>query len=43
MKLLVIWHLGQVEVESQRLLVPLGELSLAAKESVDLAQPKTIR
>jgi len=43
MKLLVVGHLGQVGVELQRTLAPLGELSLADKESVDLAQPSTIR
>ena len=43
MKLLVVGHLGQVGVELQRTLAPLGELSLADKESVDLAQPSTVR
>jgi dTDP-4-dehydrorhamnose reductase len=43
MKLLVVGHLGQVGIELQRTLAPLGELSLADKESVDLAQPQTIR
>jgi dTDP-4-dehydrorhamnose reductase len=43
MKLLVVGHLGQVGIELQRTLAPLGELSLADKESVDLAQPSTIR
>jgi dTDP-4-dehydrorhamnose reductase len=43
MKLLVVGHLGQVGVELQRVLAPLGELWLADKESVDLARPSTIR
>lgn len=43
MKLLVVGHLGQVGVELQRTLASLGELSLADKESLDLAQPATIR
>jgi dTDP-4-dehydrorhamnose reductase len=43
MKLLVVGHLGQVGVELQRTLAPLGELALADKESVDLAKPATIR
>jgi dTDP-4-dehydrorhamnose reductase len=43
MKLLVVGHLGQVGVELQRTLAPLGELSLADKESVNLAQPPAIR
>jgi dTDP-4-dehydrorhamnose reductase len=42
MKLLIVGHLGQVGVELQRALAPLGELSLADKETVDLAQPSTI-
>ena len=43
MKLLIIGHLGQIGVELQRALAPLGELALADKESVDLAQPDSIR
>ncbi|MGA2989169.1 MAG: dTDP-4-dehydrorhamnose reductase [Candidatus Korobacteraceae bacterium] len=43
MKLLILGHLGQVGVELQRTLAPLGELALADKESVDLARPQTIR
>jgi dTDP-4-dehydrorhamnose reductase len=43
MKLLVVGHLGQVGVELQRTLARLGELALADKESVDLAQPSAIR
>jgi len=43
MKLLILGHLGQVGVELQRALAPLGVLALADKESVDLAQPDTIR
>jgi dTDP-4-dehydrorhamnose reductase len=43
MKLLIVRHCGQVGVELQRTLAPLGELALADKESVDLAQPVTIR
>ncbi len=43
MKLLVVGHLGQVGVELQRTLAPLGELALADQESVNLAKPATIR
>ncbi len=43
MKLLIVGHCGQVGVELQRTLAPLGELALADKESVDLAEPSTIR
>jgi dTDP-4-dehydrorhamnose reductase len=43
MKLLIVGHLGQVGVELQRTLAPLGTLALADKESVDLAQPDSIR
>ncbi len=43
MRLLIIGHLGQVGVELQRTLAPLGKLFLADKESVDLANPATIR
>lgn len=43
MKLLVVGHLGQVGVELQKTLAPLGELALADQESVDLAKPATIR
>jgi dTDP-4-dehydrorhamnose reductase len=42
-KLLIVGHLGQVGVELQRSLSPLGELALADKESVDLAQPSSLR
>jgi dTDP-4-dehydrorhamnose reductase len=42
-KILIVGHLGQVGVELQRSLAPLGELALADKESVELAQPATIR
>ena len=43
MRLLIVGHCGQVGVELQRTLAPLGELALADKESVDLAEPPTIR
>ena len=43
MKLLILGHLGQLGVELQRTLAPLGTLVLADKESVDLAEPMTIR
>ena len=43
MKILIVGHLGQVGVELQRSLAPLGELALADKESVELAQPSSVR
>jgi len=43
MRLLVLGHLGQVGVELQQTLAPLGTLVLADKESVELAEPRSIR
>ncbi len=40
---MIVGHLGQVGVELQRSLASLGELALADRESVELAQPSSVR